>query len=52
MVGQQLVKKVIEKLRMLGTTYIPISVDEENTHFYENCGFKKTKQISMNIEIK
>jgi len=50
--GQQLVQKVIEKLRLLGATYIPISVEEENIHFYENCGFKKTKQAPMNIEIK
>jgi len=50
--GQQLVQKVIEKLRLLGATYIPISVEEENIHFYENCGFKRTKQAPMNIEIK
>lgn len=50
--GQQLVKKVIEQLQILGATYIPISVEEENTHFYETCGFKKTKQVPMNIEIK
>lgn len=50
--GQQLVQKVIEKLRLLGATYIPISVEEENVHFYEKCGFKRTKQTPMNIEIK
>ena len=50
--GQQLVQKVIEKLRLLGATYIPISVEVENVHFYENCGFKTTRQVPMNIEIK
>ncbi|MFA6081202.1 MAG: GNAT family N-acetyltransferase [Patescibacteria group bacterium] len=49
--GQQLVKKVIKKLQILGVTYIPISVEEEKTHFYENCGFKKTKQIPMNMNL-
>lgn len=51
-VGQQLVEKVIAKLRALGATYVPISVEEELIHFYENCGFKKTTQLPMNIEIK
>jgi ribosomal protein S18 acetylase RimI-like enzyme len=51
-IGEQLVKKVIEKIRFLGATYIPISVEEENIHFYQNCGFKTTKQVPMNIEIK
>jgi len=50
--GQQLVKEVIERLRALGATYIPICVEEKNVHFYENCGFKKTKQVPMNIFIK
>lgn len=51
-IGRQLVEMVIDKLKTLGTTYIPISVEEELVHFYENCGFKKTTQIPMNIEIK
>ncbi|MFH0773574.1 MAG: GNAT family N-acetyltransferase [bacterium] len=50
-IGQQLVKKIIKKLQLLRATYIPISVEEENTRFYENCGFKKTTQVPMNIEI-
>jgi ribosomal protein S18 acetylase RimI-like enzyme len=50
-IGLQLVKKVIEKLKLIGATYVPISVEEENIHFYQNCGFKKTKQVPMNIEI-
>lgn len=51
-IGQQLVTKVIEKIRLLGATYIPISVEEENVPFYVSCGFKKTTQVPMNIEIK
>lgn len=51
-IGQQLVEKVIEKIISLGATYIPINVEEERVHFYENCGFKKTTQIPMKIEIK
>ncbi len=49
--GQQLVKKIIERLKALGATYIPISVEENLIHFYEQCGFKKTDQIPMNINI-
>jgi len=49
--GQQLVKKVIEKLKTLGATYIPVSVEEDLVGFYEQCGFKKTSQIPMNINI-
>lgn len=51
-VGKQLVKKVIEKLRTVGAIYIPISAGEDLVHFYEDCGFKKTTQVPMNIEIK
>lgn len=50
--GQELVKRVIEKLKALGATYIPISVKEDHVHFYKNCGFKTTTQNPMNIEIK
>ncbi len=46
--GQQLVKKVIEKLRELNALYVPISVEQELVSFYEKCGFKKTEQIPMN----
>ena len=51
-IGQQLVQKIITKLKELGATYIPISVEQDYVHFYENCGFKKTTQAPMNIEIK
>ncbi len=51
-IGQQLVKEIIARLQALGTTYIPISVEDTYVHFYQTCGFKKTKQISMNMEIK
>lgn len=49
--GQQLVKKVIAKLQTLGTIFIPINVEQEFVHFYENCGFKKTTQVPMNIKL-
>ncbi len=49
--GQQLVEKVIAKLQTLGTIYIPINVEQEFVHFYENCGFKKTTQVPMNINL-
>ena len=50
--GQKLVKRVIEKLKTLGATYIPISVEKDLIGFYELCGFKKTDQIPMNINIE
>lgn len=50
--GQQLVEKVVEKLKNLGATYIPIAVEEDSVHFYENCGFIKTSQIPMKLEVK
>jgi len=48
-VGKQLVEEVIKKFKSLGVLYIPISCEEENEAFYNKCGFKKTKQIPMNI---
>jgi len=50
--GQQLVKQVIKKLQTLGVTYIPIAVEKEYAHFYQECGFKTTTQVPMNMEIK
>ena len=47
--GKQLLEQVIIKLRTVGALYIPINVEKELTHFYEKSGFKKTKQIPMNI---
>lgn len=49
--GQQLVQKVIEKLKSIGTTHIPIAIEGNLLHFYQNCGFKKTSQIPMGMEI-
>ena len=51
-VGQQLVKQVIEKLKKLHVLYIPIAVEKEYMHFYQDCGFKVTNQTPMNMEIK
>jgi N-acetylglutamate synthase len=49
-IGKQLVEEVIKRLRQLGVTYIPISVEEKYVGFYEKCGFKKTNQTPMNIK--
>lgn len=49
--GKQLVERIIKKLQALGAIYIPIAVEEEVVSFYEKCGFKKTSQVPMNIEI-
>lgn len=51
-VGKKLAGLVLEKLKILGCTYLPIAVEEELVHFYQTCGFKTTKQVPMSIEIK
>ncbi|MFA6532759.1 MAG: GNAT family N-acetyltransferase [Patescibacteria group bacterium] len=50
-VGKQIILEVIKRLRSLSVLYIPISCEEENVGFYEKCGFKKTKQIPMNMNL-
>lgn len=50
-VGKQLVGEVIKRLRALGVLYIPLSVEEKTVTFYEKCGFKKTKQVPMNVNL-
>lgn len=50
-VGKQMILEVIKRLKSLSVLYIPISCEEENTGFYEKCGFKKTKQIPMNMNL-
>ncbi len=47
--GQQLVKKVIKKLRAVDALYIPIGAEEELVPFYKKCGFKETHQVSVSI---
>lgn len=49
-VGQQLVKKVVNKLQKAGALYIPISCEKEVVPFYEKCDFKKTEQVAMSKE--
>ena len=49
--GKELVENVIEKLKLLSATYIPISVEQDLVHFYENCGFKKSQKISMTLDL-
>ena len=50
-IGQELVKKIISKLRSLGCTYIPLNVDEKLISFYEQCGFKKISAQAMNMSL-
>lgn len=50
-VGKQLIKMVVEKLKKLGTIYIPISVESGLVPFYEEAGFIKTTQVPMKMEI-
>ena len=50
--GKKLVEKVVNKLKLLGVTYIPVSVEKELVHFYEDSGFKETTQTPMALEIK
>lgn len=38
-------------IKQLGVLYIPINCEEESVSFYEKCGFKKTKQVPMNINL-
>ncbi|PIV09598.1 hypothetical protein COS51_01895 [Candidatus Roizmanbacteria bacterium CG03_land_8_20_14_0_80_36_21] len=48
-VAKKLVEETIKRLRKLGAIYVPINCEEEIVGFYSKCGFKKTKQVPMNI---
>jgi GNAT superfamily N-acetyltransferase len=50
-IAKQLIQKVIEKLKDVGTIYVPINVSDELISFYLKCGFKKTDQVSMSIDL-
>lgn len=50
-VGKRLVKEILKRFMALGVLYIPINCEEENVPFYEKCGFKKTKQVPMNMNL-
>ncbi|MBI4080677.1 MAG: GNAT family N-acetyltransferase [Candidatus Levybacteria bacterium] len=49
--GKKLMENIIKKLRSAGVSYIPLGIEAEYVSFYEKCGLKKTKQVSMNIDI-
>lgn len=49
--GQELMQRVIKKLKAAGVTYISLNVEGDLVSFYEKCGFKKTQQVAMNINI-
>jgi N-acetylglutamate synthase len=50
-IGKTLVTNIVEKLKSLGATYIPVSVNKNTAHFYQSCGFKIAKQVSMYLAI-
>jgi len=50
-IAKKLVEEIIVRLRKLGTLYIPISCEVEYAEFYSKCGFKKTEQVPMNINL-
>lgn len=50
-IGKQLVDVVLKKMKSIGAIYVPIAVEEDLVNFYENCGFKKTTQVSMSIDL-
>jgi putative acetyltransferase len=51
-IGKQLVTRVLENLHNVGAAYVRTNASEENIHFYELCGFKKTNSVPMNTEMK
>lgn len=50
-IAKKLVEEAIGRLRKLGALYIPINCEDEISNFYLKCGFKKTKQVPMNINL-
>lgn len=50
-IGKKLIKEIVKRFKVLGVLYIPISCETENVKFYEKCGFKKTKQVPMNMNL-
>ena len=50
-IGRRLVSEVVKRLKMAGTLYIPISVEEDLISFYEKCGFVKKDSISMSMDL-
>lgn len=50
-VGKLILERVVTKLKSLGVVYIPIAVEKDLVNFYEQCGFKVSKQISMRLDL-
>lgn len=50
-IGKQLVLEVIKRLRELGVLYVPINVEDSLVEFYRKCGFNKSEQVPMNINL-
>jgi ribosomal protein S18 acetylase RimI-like enzyme len=50
-IGKQLVDRMITKLKSLGVTYIPLAIEPDKLGFYEKCGFMKSGQVAVNINL-
>lgn len=50
-IGKALIDEILIRFNKLDILYVPINCDVENIGFYKKCGFKKTKQVPMNINL-
>ncbi len=51
-IGKKLVKEAVKRLHRAGALYIPVRCEENTLGFYEKCGFKKTNQVSLGLNLK
>ena len=49
-IGLKLVTRAVNKLHSIGALYIPINCEKELVSFYQQCGFKKTGQVTVSKE--
>lgn len=50
-IGKKLMDEVVKRLKSLGVVYVPINCEIENEAFYKKCGFRKTKQVTMSMDL-
>lgn len=50
-IGRKLIKEVIKRFKALNVLYIPINCEQDTMTFYEKCGFNKTNQVPMNMNL-
>ena len=50
-IGKRLVEEVINRLKIAGALYVPVSIEEELIPFYEKCGFIKKDLHSMSLDL-